>query len=49
MIEEYLRGLNGEVSSKIKYIKLKKNYGFTGVIHYAYKARNLRPNAVYSS
>jgi GT2 family glycosyltransferase len=45
IIEGYLRGLDREISSKIKYIKLSKNYGFTGAIHYAYKARN--PAAKY--
>jgi GT2 family glycosyltransferase len=42
IIEEYLKGLDRELSSRIKYIKLEKNYGFTGAIYYAYKARDFR-------
>lgn len=42
IIEEYLKSLDKELSSRIKYVKLKKNYGFTGAIYHAYKARDAR-------
>jgi GT2 family glycosyltransferase len=42
IIEEYLKSLDRELSLRIKYIKLEKNYGFTGAIYHAYKARDSR-------
>lgn len=45
LIEEYLMHLNVQTVSRIKYVRLNKNYGFTGAIHIAYKNRD--PKAKY--
>lgn len=45
LIEDFLSTIRGEASTRIKYFKLSKNYGFTGAVHIAYKNRN--PKAKY--